>query len=177
MSPFPFRADVRTWPDVDVAGLTGWACALLVLVLAAGVLAGCASRQPHQRRALDRPGGSGPAWPVHRPWTARLPRPVRTRRAARATWPAAFGDVEPVIAVADEAEAWIGDQVVLSQRRCVDVLLDLYCVSEDPVVRLYVTARLREIRLLHGVRAEDMRAALAAIVDVSTVQHLGALCA
>src|SRR5688572_19117993 len=45
----------------------------------------------------------------------------------------------------------IGDQVLLSQGRCVDVLLDLYCATDDIGLRWSIAERLHEISHLTAV--------------------------
>ena len=61
----------------------------------------------------------------------------------------------------------IGDQLVLSQGHCVDVLLDLYCATDDVGLRWSIADRLREISHLSAVLAEDIRADLEAIIAIA----------
>ena len=61
----------------------------------------------------------------------------------------------------------IGDQVLLSQGRCVDVLLDLYCATDDIGLRWSIAERLHEISHLTAVLAEDIRADLEAIIAIA----------
>ena len=61
----------------------------------------------------------------------------------------------------------IGDQVLLSQGRCVDVLLDLYCATDDVGLRWSIADRLREISHFTAVLAEDIRADLEAIIAIA----------
>ena len=77
-------------------------------------------------------------------------------------------DHHKISAIADAAMAWIGDQVLLSQGRCVDVLLDLHLATDDLAVRWTIEDRLSEIRFVGAVRADEMRTDLAAIVALAT---------
>ena len=61
----------------------------------------------------------------------------------------------------------IGDQLVLSQGHCVDVLLDLYCATDDVGLRWSIADRLRDISHLSAVLAEDIRADLEAIIAIA----------
>ena len=61
----------------------------------------------------------------------------------------------------------IGDQLVLSQGRCVDVLLDLYCATDDVGLKWSIADRLHEISHLTAVLAEDIRADLEAIIAIA----------
>jgi hypothetical protein len=61
----------------------------------------------------------------------------------------------------------IGDQVLLSQGRCVDVFLDLYCATDDVGLRWSIADRLTDISHLTAVLAEDMRADLEAIIAIA----------
>lgn len=61
----------------------------------------------------------------------------------------------------------IGDQLLLSQGRCVDVFLDLYCATDDVGLRWSIADRLAEISHLTAVLAEDFRADLEAIMEIA----------
>jgi len=62
----------------------------------------------------------------------------------------------------------IGDQVLLSQGHCVNVLLDLYTATDDYSLRWAIAERLDDIRFLNAVDADDLRADLCAIVEIAT---------
>jgi hypothetical protein len=76
-------------------------------------------------------------------------------------------DHEQISVIARAATAWIGDQVLLPQGRCVDVFLDLYTATQDPCLRWSISEHLGEICHLGTVLADDMVSDLAAIVAVS----------
>jgi len=61
----------------------------------------------------------------------------------------------------------IGDQILLSQGRCVDVFLDLYCATDDVGLRWSIADRLTDISHLTAVLAEGMRADLEAIMSIA----------
>ena len=75
-----------------------------------------------------------------------------------------FTQIERIARPAIDA---IGDQVLLSQGRCVDVLLDLYCATDDVGLRWSIADRLRDISHLTAVLAEDIRADLEAIIAIA----------
>ena len=68
------------------------------------------------------------------------------------------------------------DQVLLSQARCVDQLLDLYTMSAEPAVRAQLSSLLAEISRLSAVRAErvveTLDLCLAALDVESAFAHL-----
>ena len=66
-------------------------------------------------------------------------------------------------AILGEAVTWVTGQELLSQGRCVDILLDLYRASDDEFVQWCIAERLRDIRFLHSIDAGDMQADLAII--------------
>ncbi|MEO8692348.1 MAG: hypothetical protein ABI658_02465 [Acidimicrobiales bacterium] len=70
--------------------------------------------------------------------------------------------------IARPAIAAIGDQVLLSQGRCVDVFLDLYCATDDVGLRWSIADRLTDISHLTAVLADDMRADLEAIMAIAS---------
>ena len=53
--------------------------------------------------------------------------------------------------IVQAASAWASDQLLLSQGRCVDVLLDLYLATDDVGLRWSIADRLDEIRFLNAV--------------------------
>lgn len=61
------------------------------------------------------------------------------------------------------ATAWVKEQEMLTQGRCVDVLLDLYGATADEFVQWCIAERLRDIRFLHAVDGDEMRSDLAII--------------
>ena len=61
----------------------------------------------------------------------------------------------------------IGDQVLLSQGHCVDVLLDLYCATDDIGLRWSIADRLTELSHLAAVPAQEIRADLEAIIAIA----------
>lgn len=69
--------------------------------------------------------------------------------------------------IAYRALSTIGDQVVLSQGRCVDVLLDLLQSTTDEVIQATIMERLSDIRWMSTVEAAEMRAGLEAILEMS----------
>lgn len=76
---------------------------------------------------------------------------------------------DQVRTIADEALDWIGNQQLLTQSHCVDVLLDLLVANDDAIVRATIAERLRDIRFLAMVDANDLRADLDAIVAILAV--------
>ncbi|MEO5840541.1 MAG: hypothetical protein ABIQ73_25325 [Acidimicrobiales bacterium] len=74
-------------------------------------------------------------------------------------------------ALADQlAAAFIefGAQDYLSQARWVDILLDLFCATEDDVLRRVISDSLNEIRHVNLVRCFDMRACLLLVTALSS---------
>jgi hypothetical protein len=74
--------------------------------------------------------------------------------------------------IVQAASAWASDQLLLSQGRCVDVLLDLYLATDDVGLRWSIADRLDEIRFLNAVSASEFRADLAAIGAIATSSQL-----
>jgi hypothetical protein len=74
-------------------------------------------------------------------------------------------------AIADLALASSADQLLVPQRDHVDVLLDLLVVADDPIVRSTITDRLRDIRFVTMIEADEVRADLDAIVTISALEH------
>jgi hypothetical protein len=74
---------------------------------------------------------------------------------------------EAIRGIADRALAWIGDQILLTQGHCVDVLLDLLLATDDPSVRDTIEGRLSDIRFMSMVEADELRADLEAVIEIS----------
>jgi hypothetical protein len=64
-----------------------------------------------------------------------------------------------------------GRRQVLGER-CVDVLLDLRHVAVEPVLRQLIDVRLTELAGVGVVPAEELRADLAAIIAIGTLEAL-----
>ena len=75
---------------------------------------------------------------------------------------------QQIINIAEAALARVGDQVLLSQGHCVNVLLDLYPATEDFAIRWAIADRLNEIRFLSAVEGDDIRADLTAIIELAS---------
>ena len=67
----------------------------------------------------------------------------------------------------EAAFAEIDGQVYMSQGRCVDILLDLYCATGDDVLRRVISDGLNEIRCVNLVRGVDLRACLLLVAALS----------
>lgn len=74
-------------------------------------------------------------------------------------------------AIADLALASSANQLLVPQGRHVDTLLDLLAVAHDPIVRSTITARLRDIRFVSMVDADDVRADLEAIIEIAATEY------
>ena len=72
--------------------------------------------------------------------------------------------------IADLALAANTDQLLVSQRQYVDVLLDLRSVAVSPVLRETIEERLRDIRFVTMIDASEVRADLEAIVAISEIE-------
>ena len=72
--------------------------------------------------------------------------------------------------IADLALVATNDQLLVSQRQYVDVLLDLRSVAVSPVLQETIDERLREIRFVTMVDANEIRADMEAIVAVSEIE-------
>jgi hypothetical protein len=77
-------------------------------------------------------------------------------------------DHQQIIDIAETALHRIGDQTLLTQGHCVNVLLDLYCATEDFSIRWAIADRLDDIRFLSAVEGDEMRADLAAIIAIAS---------
>jgi hypothetical protein len=74
---------------------------------------------------------------------------------------------QQIRSITDRALEWIGDQILLTQGHCVDILLDLLLAADDPSVRNAIEHRLRDIRFMSMVEADELRADLEAVVAIS----------
>ena len=68
------------------------------------------------------------------------------------------------------ALAKIAGQVLLSQGRCVDILLDLFNVTTEPSIQVLIGERLNDIRHLRAVEADEFRADLYAVAAISAAE-------
>ncbi|MGF1597870.1 MAG: hypothetical protein ACFCVK_13215 [Acidimicrobiales bacterium] len=84
---------------------------------------------------------------------------IHSQSSTATTDPAAAGD--RFGRVLDALIDALADQVLASQDRCVDALLDLYNVAPGPLARQLVVDMLDEIRHLRAVKAEWLLAQLA----------------
>jgi hypothetical protein len=71
--------------------------------------------------------------------------------------------------IADSASADFAHQLLVPQRHYVDVLLDLRAAATSSVVRSTIDERLRDIRFMSMIDAEDVHADLEAIVAISEI--------
>ncbi|MPY91946.1 MAG: hypothetical protein GEV08_02450 [Acidimicrobiia bacterium] len=74
------------------------------------------------------------------------------------------------VAEAGRIRDLVGDQIVLSQGRCVDHLLDLMNLTTEPSVQAELVDCLSGIRKLSAVEGDVFRAALAAAVAAVEVE-------
>src|SRR5262245_18383468 len=72
--------------------------------------------------------------------------------------------------IADLALAANTDQLLVSQRQYVDVLLDLRSVAVSPVLRETIEERLRDIRFVTMVDASEVHGDLEAIVAIAEIE-------
>ena len=79
-------------------------------------------------------------------------------------------ELHEIRAIADQALAATSDQLLVSQRQYVDVLLDLRSIAVSPVMRSTIEDRLREIRFVTMIDASEIRADLNAVVAVSEIE-------
>jgi hypothetical protein len=79
-------------------------------------------------------------------------------------------ELHEIRVIADLALAASTDQLLVSQRNYVDVLLDLRSAAMSPIVRETIEERLRDIRFVTMVDATEVRADLEAIVAISEVE-------
>ena len=71
---------------------------------------------------------------------------------------------------ASRVRSLVGDQLILSQGRCVDHLLDLLNLTTEPSVRAELAAFLADIRLLSAVEGAHMRGLLDVLVTAVEVE-------
>ena len=64
--------------------------------------------------------------------------------------------IDPFDRVLSILERSLQDQVLVSQDRCIDGLLDLYNVAANSLVRQLVVDILNDVRFLSAVRAADL---------------------
>jgi len=79
-------------------------------------------------------------------------------------------ELHEIRAIADQALAATSDQLLVSQRQYVDVLLDIRSMAVSPVIRSTIEDRLREIRFVTMILASEIRADLNAVVAVSEIE-------
>lgn len=79
-------------------------------------------------------------------------------------------ELHEIRVIADLALAATTDQLLVSQRQYVDVLLDLRSVAVSPVLRSTIDERLRDIRFVTMIDASEVRADLEGIVAISEVE-------
>ena len=79
-------------------------------------------------------------------------------------------ELHEVRVIADLALAANTDQLLVSQRQYVDVLLDLRGMAASAILRETIEERLRDIRFVTMIEASEVRADLEAIVAISEVE-------
>jgi hypothetical protein len=79
-------------------------------------------------------------------------------------------NAEGIAAIVDVALADIAGQMLLSQGRCVDVLLDLFNVTTEPSIQVLIGERLEDIRHLRAVLADEFRADLYGVAAISAAE-------
>ena len=79
-------------------------------------------------------------------------------------------NLQEIRVLADLALAATTDQVLVSQRQYVDVLLDLRSVAASPVLRETIEERLRDVRFVTMVDAVEVHTDLEAIVAISEIE-------
>jgi len=79
-------------------------------------------------------------------------------------------ELHEIRAIADMALAANTDQVLVSQRQYVDVLLDVRSVASSPVLRETIEERLRDIRFVSMVEASEIHADLEALVAIAEIE-------
>ena len=78
--------------------------------------------------------------------------------------------LQEIRVIADMALAANTDQLLISQRQYVDVLLDLRSVAVSPVLRETLEERLRDIRFVTMVDASEINGDLEAIVAIAEIE-------
>jgi hypothetical protein len=89
----------------------------------------------------------------------------------------ARGDATPsdhFVALLDAAFREVGDQVMVTQGRCVDHLLDLFNATRNVVLRRLIIKALESVRSLRVVRAEDIHTALCVVAAAANVEFAAA---
>jgi hypothetical protein len=79
-------------------------------------------------------------------------------------------NADGIAGIVDAALADIAGQVLLSQGRCVNVLLDLFNVTTEPSIQVLIGERLDDIRHLRAVEADDFRADLYAVAAIAAAE-------
>jgi hypothetical protein len=79
-------------------------------------------------------------------------------------------NADGIAGIVDAALADIAGQVLLSQGRCVNVLLDLFTVTTDPSIQALIGERLDDIRFLRAVEADEFRADLYAVAAIAAAE-------
>ena len=79
--------------------------------------------------------------------------------------------LQEIRVIADMALAANTDQLLISQRQYVDVLLDLRSVAVSPVLRETLEERLRDIRFVTMVDASEIHGDLEAIVAIAEIEN------
>ena len=72
--------------------------------------------------------------------------------------------------IVDAALVEIEGALLVSQSRCVDLLLDLYIAAPIGTTRHVIEARLSDIRHLNAVEADEVRADLYAVLAVAAAE-------
>jgi hypothetical protein len=79
-------------------------------------------------------------------------------------------NADGIAAIVDAALAAVAGQVLLSQGRCVDVLLDLFNVTTEPSIQVLIGERIDDIRHLRAVEADEFRADLYAVAAIAAAE-------
>lgn len=75
--------------------------------------------------------------------------------------------VSEFTAVAEAALARVAGQTLISQGVCIDILLDLYIVTDDVGMRWSIGDRIEELRGREYLLEEDLRADLHAMLAIA----------
>ena len=79
-------------------------------------------------------------------------------------------NAEGIADIVDAVLADIDGQLLLSQGRCVNVMLDLFNVTTEPSIQALIGERLDDIRHLRAVEADEFRADLYAVAAISAAE-------
>jgi hypothetical protein len=79
-------------------------------------------------------------------------------------------NADGIAAIVDAALAAVEGQVLLSQGRCVDVLLDLFNVTTEPSIQVLIGERIDDIRHLRAVEGDEFRADLYAVAAIAAAE-------